>query len=219
MTRLGYDRTLRSFDWVAWADLADNVSFFGLHGQAAAFDRSYNTADALWVNDPVAAIRDRFAPIAIRDDRTIRRLWESAGRPAPAQGEIDLSEIAPTGTPLFTKPVSVHFPSRAADLDVRAMEVVNTQLLPQVQIARGMFIRVEGNTDRVEGSRRLSRQRAQAIVDYLASRGVNRERLIARGNGSRKPIASNKTDQGRALNRRTDVLFIPAARAVANPRR
>jgi outer membrane protein OmpA-like peptidoglycan-associated protein len=113
----------------------------------------------------------------------------------------------------------VHFRFQAADLDVRAMEVLNTEILPQVQIARGMFIRVEGNTDAVEGNQKLSRQRAQAIVDYLGSRGVNRERLIARGNGSQKPIASNTTEQGRALNRRTDVLFIPAARAPADTRR
>jgi outer membrane protein OmpA-like peptidoglycan-associated protein len=215
----GYDRTLRSFDWVRWADLADNVSFFGVHGQAALFDRNYNNADALWVNYPAAAIKDRFAPVAIRDDRTIRRLWDSAGRPPPPQSEVDLSGLTPADHPLFTKPLSVHFPFRTADLDVRAMEVLNTQLLPQVQIARGMFIRVEGNTDAVESNPGLSRKRALAIVDYLGSRGVNQKRLVARGNGSRKPIASNATEQGRALNRRTDVLFIPPARPAAQTRR
>jgi outer membrane protein OmpA-like peptidoglycan-associated protein len=215
----GYERTLRSFDWVSWTDLGDNVSFFGLHGQTALFDRNYNNADALWVNYPAAAIKDRFAPVAIRDDRTIRRLWERAGRPPPPQREIDLSGQAPADHPLFTKPLSVHFPFRAADLDVRAMEVLNTQLLPQVQIARGMFVRVEGNTDGVEGDRGLSRKRALAIVDYLGSRGVNRNRLLARGNGPRKPIASNTTEKGRALNRRTDVLFIPLARTPARTRR
>ena len=91
------------------------------------------------------------------------------------------------------------------------MSVVNQQILPQLQIAGSMYVRVEGNTDSVgekDANQSLSEQRAAAIVEYLASRGVARSRLIARGNGSGHPIASNGTPEGRALNRRTDILFI-----------
>jgi outer membrane protein OmpA-like peptidoglycan-associated protein len=45
-------------------------------------------------------------------------------------------------------------------------------------------------------------------VDYLVMRGVPKNRVVARGNGSMKPVAGNDTPQGRAMNRRTDVLFI-----------
>jgi OOP family OmpA-OmpF porin len=79
-----------------------------------------------------------------------------------------------------------------------------------------MLIRVEGNTDNVgdaEWNRKLSKRRAQAIVDYLISRGIEPSRLVARGNGSNRPVASNKTPDGRARNRRTDILFIPSAHA------
>ena len=78
-----------------------------------------------------------------------------------------------------------------------------------------MYIRVEGNTDslgRESSNLRLSEMRARAIADYLVSRGVSRGRIVARGNGSSRPIGSNKSAEGRALNRRTDVLFIPAKR-------
>jgi OOP family OmpA-OmpF porin len=54
----------------------------------------------------------------------------------------------------------------------------------------------------------LSERRAAAIVEYLVGRGVPRSRLVARGNGSSKPVASNGSAEGRAQNRRTDVLFI-----------
>jgi outer membrane protein OmpA-like peptidoglycan-associated protein len=37
--------------------------------------------------------------------------------------------------------------------------------------------------------------------------------VVAKGNGSSHPIASNKTPEGRAKNRRTDILFIPSAHA------
>jgi outer membrane protein OmpA-like peptidoglycan-associated protein len=54
----------------------------------------------------------------------------------------------------------------------------------------------------------LSERRASAIVDYLVLKGLARGRLSARGNGTRNPAASNRTPEGRARNRRTDVLFI-----------
>ena len=75
-----------------------------------------------------------------------------------------------------------------------------------------MYIRVEGNTDNLgdeSWNQGLSERRAQAIVDYLVSRGIDARRIVAQGNGSSKPVASNKTAEGRARNRRTDILFIP----------
>jgi outer membrane protein OmpA-like peptidoglycan-associated protein len=212
---LGKEQTLRAFDWVRWSDLGDNVRFFDLEGGKPAFDRVYNQADTIWINYPQAEIKDRFAPAALRDDRIIRRIWELAGRKAPVRVEKYQEATALTGTALFTKPISVSFRGGSSELDAEAMAVLNNHLLPQIEIARGMYIRVEGNTDSVGPAtvnQKLSEQRAQAIADYLVSRGIERTRLVARGNGSTRPVASNKSAEGRALNRRTDVLFIPAAR-------
>jgi len=91
--------------------------------------------------------------------------------------------------------------------------VLNQHVIPQVQMAAGMYVRVEGNTDTFgddPSNQGLSERRAQAIVDYLVSRGVDNRRLVARGNGANNPISTNKTPEGRARNRRTDILFIPA---------
>ena len=89
--------------------------------------------------------------------------------------------------------------------------MVNQQILPQLAIAGGMSVRVEGNTDGMgerAANQTLSERRAAAIVEYLVARGVPRTRVVARGNGSGKPVAPNATPEGRAQNRRTDVLFI-----------
>lgn len=51
---------------------------------------------------------------------------------------------------------------------------------------------------------KLSQMRAQAVVDYLKYRGINAERLVAKGYGESKPVATNDTDAGRQLNRRTE---------------
>ena len=57
-------------------------------------------------------------------------------------------------------------------------------------MAGGMYVRVEGNTDNLGDdtwNQGLSERRAQAIVDYLVSRGIDRRRMVARGNGSHQP--------------------------------
>jgi outer membrane protein OmpA-like peptidoglycan-associated protein/ABC-type nitrate/sulfonate/bicarbonate transport system substrate-binding protein len=210
---LGYEATLKAFNWVKWTTLGDNVRMFGLDGRPPAFDRVYNQADGIWVGYPQAEIKDRFAPVTLRDDRIIRRIWEAEGKPIVARTEAYKPEIAAKGQPLFTKPVTVTFRSGKSELGGEALALLNQHVVPQVQMAAGMYVRVEGNTDNLgddSWNQGLSERRAQAIVDYLVSRGIDSRRLVARGNGATNPITSNKTVEGRARNRRTDILFIPA---------
>jgi outer membrane protein OmpA-like peptidoglycan-associated protein/ABC-type nitrate/sulfonate/bicarbonate transport system substrate-binding protein len=208
---LGYERTLGALSWAKWTNLSDNVRFFGLDGSAPAFDRVYNQADSIWINYPQAEIEHRFPPATLRDDRMARALWEAAGKPAAAQLDSYDPAVAFRGSALFTKPVSINFATASALLGPAALAVINQEIVPQLEIARGMSIRVEGNTDTTGDNAVnaiLSHRRAQAIVEYLVMRGVPKNRVVARGNGANKPIASNETPQGRAQNRRTDVLFI-----------
>jgi NitT/TauT family transport system substrate-binding protein len=211
---LGYEKTLQAFNWVKWTTVGDNVSFFGLGGKPPSFDRVYNQADTIWTKYPQADIKDRFVPSALRNDTIIRRIWEAQGRRADVPAPKYEPRIAATGVPVFTKPVTINFDPGKKALDVESMNILNNQLLPQLEMARGMYIRVEGNTDN-QGSRTrnqaLSEERAKAIVDYLVSRGVEPTRVVAKGNGDAKPVATNKTSDGRASNRRTDILFISAA--------
>jgi outer membrane protein OmpA-like peptidoglycan-associated protein len=212
---LGFEKTLAALDWMRWTDMTDNVALFGLDGSPPSFDRVYNQADSIWINYPEAEIKDRFAPVTLRDDRIVRKAWEESGKPLVARKEKYEASVALTGAALFTKPITINFDTAVTDLDTESMAILNYQLLPQVEMARGMYIRVEGNTDsqgQPENNQRVSEQRAQAIVDYLVSRGVDRARIVAKGNGPNRPVASNKTAEGRARNRRTDILFIPAGR-------
>jgi len=208
---LGYERTLGALSWAKWTTLSDNVRFFGLDGSVPAFDRVYNQADSIWINYPQAEIEHRFPPSTLRDDRMTRAIWEAAGKPAVAQKDAYDPTVAFRGAALFTKPVSINFATASSLLGPAALAVINQDIVPQIEIARGMSIRVEGNTDStgdVAINAMLSHRRAQAIVDYLVMRGVPKNRLVARGNGASRPVASNETPQGRAQNRRTDILFI-----------
>ena len=71
----------------------------------------------------------------------------------------------------------------------------------------GVSVTVKGHTDNVgsdDFNMKLSKNRAQAVVDYLASKGVPRNRLSYQYFGSSKPLTSNDTEEGRALNRRVE---------------
>lgn len=72
-------------------------------------------------------------------------------------------------------------------------------------------IRVEGHTDSLgdaETNLQLSEQRAQAVLEALVSMGVSSERISALGMGEDFPIASNEDEEGRARNRRVDVILL-----------
>lgn len=71
-------------------------------------------------------------------------------------------------------------------------------------------VRIEGHTDSIGSDKyndRLSEQRARAVSDYLTSQGVSPSSItgiIGMGEGS--PVADNKTEEGRAQNRRVEIL-------------
>jgi OOP family OmpA-OmpF porin len=67
---------------------------------------------------------------------------------------------------------------------------------------------VRGHTDNVGAdayNQRLSERRAQAVVEYFVSKGINRDKFHAVGFGFSKPVATNKTPEGRAWNRRAEL--------------
>ncbi|MET0593127.1 MAG: OmpA family protein [Polyangiaceae bacterium] len=68
-------------------------------------------------------------------------------------------------------------------------------------------IRIEGHTDNVGKSAdnlKLSTDRAMAVVTWMTQHGLNKDRFLAVGFGDTKPIADNKTEDGKAQNRRTE---------------
>ncbi len=72
-----------------------------------------------------------------------------------------------------------------------------------------LLINVVGHTDNQGGDAfnlNLSRQRAEAVVNALASRGVDASRLGSRGMGMALPVADNATEEGRARNRRVELV-------------
>ncbi len=73
----------------------------------------------------------------------------------------------------------------------------------------GLVIRIEGHTDDIGSAKYnidLSGKRAHAIKDYLVGKGIEPSRITTRGLGYAQPIADNDTPEGRALNRRAEII-------------
>ena len=67
---------------------------------------------------------------------------------------------------------------------------------------------IEGHTDNTGSNAhnmKLSNDRAKSVVDYLVSKGIDASRLTAVGYGEEKPVTTNKTAEGRTLNRRVEL--------------
>jgi len=74
-----------------------------------------------------------------------------------------------------------------------------------------LHISINGYTDNVGSNQSnllLSANRAKAVMDYFIEKGISANRLQYKGFGAAKPIASNDTEEGRALNRRTEMLVV-----------
>lgn len=75
----------------------------------------------------------------------------------------------------------------------------------------GTKVEIAGHTDSQgskEGNDRISKDRADVVVKYLGSKGIDTKTLTAKGYGSSQPVASNDTEEGRAKNRRTEFKVI-----------
>ncbi|CAN5906519.1 hypothetical protein BH20PSE1_BH20PSE1_25300 [soil metagenome] len=102
----------------------------------------------------------------------------------------------------------VLFESGRAALRPRAKQTL-TELVSILENNPDIRVRLEGYTDNVgneSDNEMLSQKRAEAIKAYLVSEGIDGSRIKTIGMGESNPIATNETEQGRAQNRRVDIM-------------
>ena len=104
-------------------------------------------------------------------------------------------------------PSDVSFDTGRADIKANLRPILD-------QFANGLAnqpstdVRIIGHTDNTGSDAvndPLSMQRAMAARDYLAARGVDSRRILIAGRGEREPVADNRTEAGRARNRRVEI--------------
>ena len=125
----------------------------------------------------------------------------------PYQKDVHLKRIE-LGESVIMK--NVFFDTDKSDLRSESQVELN-KLLTLLQQNPQMKVEIGGHTDNVgsaEHNLLLSEKRAKAVFDYLISKGIRADRLQFAGYGYSKPIASNDTEEGRAMNRRTEFSII-----------
>jgi len=122
-------------------------------------------------------------------------------RPAPAPLPIPQSKLILKGE---------HFKFDSAELTPHAKTILDEVSASLIAYPEKHEVLVQGHASS-EGSvphnLKLSERRAQSVVSYLKHKGVT-NKLSAKGFGSAKPVADNRTEEGRSENRRVELIWI-----------
>ena len=121
--------------------------------------------------------------------------------------EIKMKKIKLGGTVILR---NIFFDTAKYDL-LPESKVELQKLIDFLNLNKTLIIEIEGHTDNVgseEMNQKLSESRAKEVYVYLIDHGIDDQRMKYSGYGLSRPISSNDTDQGRALNRRTEFKII-----------
>jgi len=104
--------------------------------------------------------------------------------------------------------LQILFETGKATIQPASMSIVS-QIVALLKSQPSLRVSIEGHTD-AQGSapsnKALSKDRAQAVVAAVVAGGIDKKRLAAQGWGQERPVADNRTEEGRARNRRVEIV-------------
>lgn len=109
-------------------------------------------------------------------------------------------------------PSLVLFERRSAEITGPGQTLIRTSIAEaRERLKRSVYIEIVGHTDDVgdeEYNMELSEQRAESVRTYLVNAGVDDSKIVSWGAGESTPVANNASEEGRAENRRVEVLVL-----------
>jgi len=112
---------------------------------------------------------------------------------------------------MLNMPGNITFQTDSSDLNPQFFDVLNSVSLVLKEYDKTV-VEVVGHTDSTgsaEYNQALSERRAATVATYLANRDIDRQRILAYGEGETQPVADNSTAAGRAANRRVELTLSP----------
>jgi NitT/TauT family transport system substrate-binding protein len=191
---------------------ADNAQFYGLTGGKAHYQTLFDTAFVIWRKKGLVT-----RPVEASDWVDTRFLTSLAAEyPGAKVEEPRIASRAPSAQDraIINKQIQIHF-TPGSDEIMPGSFIVLDSLGDTMTSFGNTYLRVEGNTDSTGSpaiNMPLSERRALAVKNYILKNfpNIQATRFQAIGRGSTNPVASNATETGRQLNRRTDIKVILA---------
>ncbi|MBM3324254.1 MAG: OmpA family protein, partial [Calditrichaeota bacterium] len=104
--------------------------------------------------------------------------------------------------------LAITFETGKATIKDESMPIIE-QMAELMRTNADLKVEIQGHTDNVgspEANKKLSEERASAVKKALVDRGIAAERMSTAGFGDTQPVADNSTEEGRAKNRRVELV-------------
>jgi NitT/TauT family transport system substrate-binding protein len=191
---------------------ADNAQFYGLTGGKAHYETLFDTAFVIWRKKGLVT-----RPVEAKEWADTRFLTALAANYQEQKvEEPKMAAKAPSShdRAIINKQIQIHF-TPGSDQIMEGSYLVLDALGETMTSFGNTYLRVEGNTDATGSAATnmtLSDKRAAAVKGYIVKNfpNIKPERFQTIGKGSSNPVASNSTEAGRQLNRRTDIKVVLA---------
>ncbi len=190
-------------------NLADMANTFGLgDDRVDRYKAVYNTFGNLMVK-MYPSLMPTFLPYEKAVDKSFL-LSVISNHPELLQGKAMQTNYANKITSaVSSKSYSIEFETGSANIKTASYKLLD-EIFESAVVAEGLKIGVYGHTDN-SGSDAvnipLSEKRAQAVEAYLLKKGLQTNRVEAKGFGSAKPIADNSSYEGKSKNRRVEIVL------------
>jgi outer membrane protein OmpA-like peptidoglycan-associated protein/tetratricopeptide (TPR) repeat protein len=158
-------------------------------------------------------IGKKYSVTASREGYLSKRVTDVIEDPKTVVKDFTLLELS--REPIVVK--NIYYPFDQSYLTEQSKTVIDTTILPILLNNPAIIIELSSHTDWLGSekyNKRLSQSRAESVVKYLIGKGIDTERLVAKGYGEEAPIAPNTlpdgrdNPDGRAKNRRTEFKII-----------
>jgi OmpA-OmpF porin, OOP family len=134
----------------------------------------------------------------------ILNILEIEGMKQDISANIMLDSLKQTGTITL----HINFESGKSVIKPESQSIVD-QIAEMLKTDASIKISIEGHTDNVgtaAANQTLSQNRAKAVMDAIIAKGIDKTRLSSKGWGQNKPVADNGTEEGKAWNRRVEIV-------------
>jgi NitT/TauT family transport system substrate-binding protein len=207
--KLGPDDVSGMLSGLKLTPFADNAQFFGMAGPKAYSNTLFNSAFIIWRKKGVVSkavdAKDWF------DNRFVNALSNQYRDQKVQEAFVFKEKPQLNDRAIVNKSLSIHFTTGSDEIMPGSYFTLDS--LGETMLAFGnTYLQVEGNTDArgsATANKTLSQRRAEAVRNYLVKNfGIPDARFVAVGRGAENPVAPNTTEDGRALNRRTDIKVV-----------